>query len=88
MRLSGCRCSRCPLPFSLLAGRLQIGGDILAISDELRLTEAEWVWLRSHLGILYVSEYTDANTKDLVRSINLKLECMAATIAKLPPSYL
>lgn len=66
----------------------KLGGDILAISDELRLTEAEWVWLRSHLGILFVSEYTDENTRDIVRSINLKLECMAATIAKLPPSYL
>lgn len=58
------------------------------ISDEVRLTEPEWVWLRSHLGYLYVSEYTDDHTRDMVYTINHKLECMAATVAKLPPSYL
>lgn len=63
-------------------------GFMVEISDEVRLTEPEWIWLRSHLGCLFVSDFIDDHTRDLVYSINHKLECMAATVAKLPPSYL
>lgn len=58
------------------------------IKDEIRLTEAEFTWLRSYIGYLAFDKSAPADINEKAASISVKLDALATAIADLPFSYL
>lgn len=58
------------------------------IKDEIRLTEAEFTWLRSYIGYLAFDKSASADISEKAASISVKLDALATAVADLPRSYL
>lgn len=75
---------------ALLGGIFFLGGESMYvdIKDEIRLTEAEFTWLRSYIGYLAFEKSAPVDISEKAASISVKLDALATAVADLPRSYL